>query len=236
MRRSETINTALAVAESVPVRSTEWEGVYADGRWLLTPNLVPGAVVYGEGLVREKGREFRRWDANRSKLAAYLKRGGRVWPFRRRSSVLYLGAGSGTTASHVSDVCAEGTVTAIEISPRSFRDLLVLSEKRPNLVPILGDASKPESYGGRVGSVDVLYQDVAQRDQDGIFLRNLDLVRSGGIGFLMVKARSADVSASPPAVFDSTKRTLSEAGIEVIDFRILEPFQADHGAVVVQKP
>src|SRR3989441_1255540 len=172
----------------------------------------------------------------RINLAAYLKRGGRVWPFRRRSSVLYLGAGSGTTASHVSDVCAEGTVTAIEISPRSFRDLLVLSEKRPNLVPILGDASKPESYGGRVGSVDVLYQDVAQRDQDGIFLRNLDLVRSGGIGFLMVKARSADVSASPPAVFDSTKRTLSEAGIEVIDFRILEPFQADHGAVVVQKP
>src|SRR3989441_10870559 len=94
----------------MPVRSTEWEGVYADGPWLLPRNLVPGAVVYGEGLVREKGREFRRWDANRSKLAAYLKRGGRVWPFRFRSSVLYLGAGSGTTASHVSDVCADGAV------------------------------------------------------------------------------------------------------------------------------
>src|SRR5213593_115138 len=101
----------------MPVRSTEWEGVYADGPWLLTRNLVPGAVVYGEGLVREKGREFRRWDANRSKLAAYLKRGVRVWPFRFRSSVLYLGAGSGTTASHVSDVCADGTVAAVEISP-----------------------------------------------------------------------------------------------------------------------
>src|SRR3989442_8368450 len=100
MRRSETINTALAVAESVPVRSTEWEGVYADGRWLLTPNLVPGAVVYGEGLVREKGREFRRWDANRSKLAADLERCGRVCPFRRRSSALYLSPRSGATASH----------------------------------------------------------------------------------------------------------------------------------------
>src|SRR2546428_776076 len=197
----------------MPVRSTEWEGVYADGPWLLTRNLVPGAVVYGEGLVREKGREFRRWDANRSKLAAYLKRGGRVWPFRFRSSVLYLGAGSGTTASHVSDVCADGTVTAVEISPRSFRDLLALSEKRPNLVPILGDAAKPESYGGRIGSADILYQDVAQRDQDGIFLRNLDLLRSGGIGFLMVKARSADVSASPPTAFESTKRTLSDAAV-----------------------
>ncbi len=220
----------------MPVRSTEWEGVYADGPWLLTRNLVPGAVVYGEGLVRRGDGEFRRWDANRSKLAAYLKRGGRVWPFRIRSSVLYLGAGSGTTASHVSDVCADGTVTAVEISPRSFRDLLALSERRPNLVPILGDAAKPESYGGRIGSVDVVYQDVAQRDQEGIFLRNLELVRSGGTGFLMMKARSADVSASPAKIFDSTKRTLADAGIEVIDFRHLEPFQADHGALVVRKP
>ncbi len=159
-----------------------------------------------------------------------------MWPFLLPSTVLYLGAGSGTTASHVSDVCADGIVTAVEISPRSFRDLLALSEKRPNLVPILGDAAKPESYRARIGSVDILYQDVAQRDQDGIFLRNLDLVRSGGTGFLMVKARSADVSASPAKVYDTTKRRLAGAGVEVIDFRNLEPFQADHGAVVVQKP
>ena len=220
----------------MPVRSTEWEGVYTDGPWLLTRNLVPGAVVYGESLVRGNDGEFRRWDANRSKLAAYLKRGGRVWPFHLRSSVLYLGAGSGTTASHVSDVCADGTVTVVEISPRSFRDLLALSEKRPNLVPILGDAAKPESYGGRTGPVDIVYQDVAQRDQEGIFLRNLELVRSGGTGFLMMKARSADVSASPAKIFESTKRTLADAGIEVIDFRNLEPFQSDHGAIVVRKP
>ena len=220
----------------MPVRSTEWEGVYAEGPWLLTRNLIPGAVVYGEGLVHGSDGEFRRWDANRSKLAAYLKRGGRVWPFLLPSTVLYLGAGSGTTASHVSDVCADGIVTAVEISPRSFRDLLALSEKRPNLVPILGDAAKPESYRARIGSVDVLYQDVAQRDQDGIFLRNLDLLRSGGTGFMMVKARSADVSASPAKVYDRTKRTLADAGVEVIDFRNLEPFQADHGAVVVRKP
>ncbi|OLD91710.1 hypothetical protein AUG86_00570 [Euryarchaeota archaeon 13_1_20CM_4_64_14] len=220
----------------MPVRSTEWEGVYADGPWLLTRNLVPGAVVYGEGLVRGRDGEFRRWDANRSKLAAYLKRGGRVWPFRLRSSVLYLGAGSGTTVSHVSDICADGTVTAVEISPRSFRDLLALAEKRPNLVPILGDAAKPEPYAGRLGSVDVVYQDVAQRDQEAIFLRNFELVRSGGTGFLMMKARSADISASPAKIFESTKRTLAEAGTEVIDFRNLEPFQADHGVLVVRKP
>jgi len=159
-----------------------------------------------------------------------------VWPFRPRSTVLYLGAGSGTTVSHVSDVCAEGTISAVEISPRSFRDLLTLAEKRPNLVPILGDAEKPESYRGRVGSPDILYQDVAQRDQEGIFLRNLDLLPSGGTGFLIVKARSADVSASPVQVFESTRRALAKAGFEPVDFRTLEPFQADHGALVIVKP
>ena len=219
----------------MPVRSTEWEGVYADGPWLLTRNLVPGAVVYGEGLVRGSDGEFRRWDANRSKLAAYLKRGGRVWPFRLRSSVLYLGAGSGTTASHVSDICADGTVTAVEISPRSFRDLLSLAEKRPNLIPILGDAAKPESYAGRIGSLDVLYQDVAQQDQDGIFLRNLDLLGTGGIGFLMVKARSVDVSADPKAVYAAVRRGLASHGLEVLDVRPLDPLEADHAAIVVRK-
>ena len=220
----------------MPVRPTEWEGVFADGPWLCTRNLVPGAAVYGESLVRDGGGEFRRWDANRSKLAAYLKRGGLAWPFRRSSSVLYLGAGSGTTVSHVSDVCSEGTVAAVEISPRSFRSLLALSEKRSNLVPILGDAARPDSYGGRIGSADVLYQDVAQRDQPAIFLRNVNLLRSGGIGFLIVKARSADVAESPKRVFEAAKRELEVANLKVLDTRILAPYQEDHAAVVVQKP
>ena len=219
----------------MPVRSTEWEGVYSDGPWLLTRNLVPGAVVYGEGLLRSGDEEFRRWDANRSKLAAYLKIGGRMWPFRTASSVLYLGAGTGTTVSHVSDVCVDGMIIAVEISPRTFRDLLALAERRPNLLPVLGDAAKPESYGGRIGSVDVLYQDVAQRDQERIFLQNLEFLRVGGTGFLMVKARSVDVAVSPAKVYESTRRALLEAGLEVVDLRTLDPFQADHAALVVRK-
>src|SRR2546422_1710965 len=189
----------------MPVRSTKWEGVYSDGPWLLTRNLVPGTTVYGEGLVGSDRGELRRWDANRSKLAAYLKVRGSVWPFRPTSSVLYLGAGNGTTASHVSDLCFQGTVTGVEISPRAFRDLLALSEKRLNLIPILGDAAKPETYQGRVGSVDVLYQDVAQRDQGSIFLRNMASVRSGGTGFLMIKSRSKDVAAKPSAVYEAIR-------------------------------
>jgi fibrillarin-like pre-rRNA processing protein len=220
----------------MPVRPTKWEGVYSEGPWLLTLNLVPGATVYGEGLVRSGDVEFRRWDANRSKLAAYLKCGGHRWGFREETSVLYLGAGSGTTVSHVSDICRRGTITAIEVSSRSFRNLLSLAEARANLVPVLGDATKPESYASHVGVVDILYQDVAQRDQERIFLKNLPLVRPGGFGYLMIKARSHDVAAVPMRVFDAAKRTLAAAGLKPVDFRILAPFQEDHAALVVQKP
>jgi len=218
------------------IRPTEWDGVFTDGPWFLTRNLVPGVSVYGEGLPTEGDIEYRRWDANRSKLAAYLRCGGRVWPFRESSSVLYLGASSGTTVSHVSDVCPRGMITAVEVSSRSFRDLLRIAEARPNLVPILGDAAKPESYGRRVGAVDVLYQDIAQRDQDGIFRKNLEWLRSGGIGFLMVKARSEDVAAAPMDVYEAAKNSLSAARLTILDLRLLSPYQDDHAALVVQKP
>jgi fibrillarin-like pre-rRNA processing protein len=218
------------------IRPTEWDGVYTDGPWLLTRNLVPGISVYGEALPPEGGVEYRRWDANRSKLAAYLWCGGRRWPFRDATSALYLGAGSGTTVSHLSDICPNGMIIAIEISPRAFRGLLKVAEARRNVVPILGDATKPESYGSRVGRVDVLYQDIAQRNQEGIFQGNLEWLRPGGVGFLMVKSRSEDVAADPGEVYRAAKRKLSASGLHIIDLRVLSPYQTDHAALVVQKP
>jgi fibrillarin-like pre-rRNA processing protein len=218
------------------IRPTEWEGVYTDGPWLLTRNMVPGVSVYGESLPREGGAEYRRWDANRSKLAAYLRSGGRVWGFREASTVLYLGAGSGTTVSHVSDICREGSVSAIEISARAFRDILRLAERRANLLPILGDATKPEAYRVHMRPVDVLYQDVAQREQPQIFLKNLEFLRPGGIGYLIVKARSEDVAASPSRIYEAARRALEAAGLVVLDLRVLAPFQEDHAALVVRKP
>jgi fibrillarin-like pre-rRNA processing protein len=101
---------------------------------------------------------------------------------------------------------------------------------------VLGDATKPETYGGRLGAVEVLYQDVAQRDQAGIFLKNIEWVQNGGLGYLMVKARSEDMAASPPRIFEAAKRELVNAGLKILDFRILAPYQLDHAALVVEKP
>jgi fibrillarin-like pre-rRNA processing protein len=217
------------------IRATEWQGVFTDGPWLLTRNLVPGVSVYGESLPSVDGVEYRRWDANRSKLAAYLRCGGRVWPFQEHTSILYLGAGSGTTVSHLSDICHRGTIAAIEISPRTFRDLLKMAEVRSNILPMLGDAAKPEVYSSWVGPVSVLYQDVAQRGQEGVFQKNLGSLQPRGIGFLMIKSRSEDVAANPSDVYEAVKRKIAGAAIKVLDLRGLAPYQTDHAALVVQK-
>ncbi len=43
---------------------------------LLTRNLTPGKTVYDEKLVREGDIEYREWNPRKSKLAAFLMKGG----------------------------------------------------------------------------------------------------------------------------------------------------------------
>ena len=120
--------------------------VFSERRNLYTVSRCPGVRVYGERLVNSNGTEYREWNPARSKLSAYLMCGGKTFPFSKDSKVLYLGAASGTTSSHVSDICNEGKVYCVEFAPRSFRDLVKTTEKRDNMIPILGDATKPEEY------------------------------------------------------------------------------------------
>lgn len=218
------------------LRPSRYEGVFSDARDFFTLNLVPERDVYGEKLLTSQGREFRRWDPFRSKLAALMHKGCPAWPFKPDSAVLYLGAASGTTASHLSDICSRGRLYCIEISPRVFQKLLDVCSVRPNMMPFLGDANRPESYRGLFGAVDVVYQDIAQRDQLPIFLKNLPLMKPGGIGFLMIKARSVDVSANPKAVYAETAKGLGTAGYEALDPVELGPFEKDHAAFLVTKP
>jgi len=223
------------VSCGVQIRPSDISHVYTDGERLYTENLVPGVAVYGERLVAQEGVEYRQWDPRRSKLAALLKKGVGVFPFGRRTDVLYLGAAQGTTVSHLSDICSEGTIYAVEMSRRAFQKLFDLSEKRSNVMPILADAEKPEAYERIVGPVAALYQDVAQRDQVGIFRRNLKFLRPGGFGVLMVKARSADVAAKPRAVYARVRRELEAAGIDIVQETELDPFEKDHAAFLVEK-
>ncbi|KAI3905072.1 hypothetical protein MKX01_017318, partial [Papaver californicum] len=109
------------------------------------------------------------WNPFRSKLAAaILGVVDNIW-IVHGARVLYLGAASGTTVSHVSDlvgpISLTGGVYAVEFSHRSERDLVNMAKKRTNVIPIIEDARHPAKYRMLVGMVDVIFSDVAQPDQ-----------------------------------------------------------------------
>ena len=203
---------------------------------LYTINLVPNQNVYGEKLVMENNAEYREWDAFKSKLASCILKGSLNIGIRKDDAVLYLGSASGTTVSHVSDIVGnEGFVFAVDIAPRVMRDLVFLCYKRKNIAPVLADANKIDILKERISAVDVLYQDVAQKNQVEIFLKNAGLfLRNGAYALLAVKARSMDVTKQPKQIFREVKEKLEKA-LTIIDYRELEPFQKDHCMFICKK-
>ena len=188
--------------------------------------------VYGERIIGG----YRIWDPFRSKLAALLLKSGRTGlpGLSKESRILYLGAATGTTVSHISDIVRDGVVYAVEVSPRSMRQLLALCESRNNIIPILGDAARPKSYSSLVEPVDLLYQDVAQRNQAEIASSNsARYLKKGGTLILMIKSRSIDVTLSPQDVCRSEIDKLK--GLEVLHTIDLLPYHHDHRAVVAKK-
>ena len=209
-------------------------GVYEIDGELYTKSWTPGFRVYGEKIININGEEYRHWDAYRSKLAGAIKNGLRTFPFSPQSSVLYLGASSGTTVSHLSDILREGIIFAVEISSVMMSLLMKNVVKyRENVIPILADANKPEEYD-EIGTVDVIYQDVAQRNQAEILLKNSRFLRERGIAMFCVKSQSIDVTADPAEIFEEVKNEVSKA-FEVVEEIPLEPYDEEHLFLVLRK-
>ncbi|USZ72482.1 fibrillarin-like rRNA/tRNA 2'-O-methyltransferase [Natronosalvus halobius] len=186
-----------------------------------------GEPVYGE----PTDGPWRAWDPSRSKLGAMLELGMDTG-LEGGETVLYLGAASGTTVSHVADF--SGPTYAVEFAPRPTRDLLEAAASRPRLFPLLKDARKPETYAHVVESnVDVVVQDVATRGQADVAVRNRQFLDEDGRLLLAVKARSEDVTADPDAVFERVREELEES-YEVLDVRRLDAFHVDHLGVVAR--
>jgi len=223
------------------MKQTQLQGIYEQKkgkrRILYTRNLTPGRTVYDEKLVREGKIEYREWNPRKSKLAAFLMKGGNQIGIKDSYTVLYLGASYGTTASHVSDIVGKGGfVFALDFAPRVMRDLVFLCEERNNIAPLFFDANKPQDYEGRLKKpVDVVYMDIAQREQAEIFLKNVEIfLKKGGFCLLAVKARSIDVTKKPGVIFKEVRKKLEEKLI-IVDYKTLEPFEMDHAMFVCKK-
>ncbi len=186
-----------------------------------------GKAVYGEPVADG----WRAWNPHRSKVGAMYELGMEPG-LESGDSVLYLGAANGTTASHVADVC--GLTYAVEFAARPMHDLLSVAESRENLFPLLKDARKPETYAHVVESgLDVLLQDVATRGQARVARANRQFLHDDGRLCLAIKARSEDATRDPADVFADALDELRET-YTILDSRRLDPFHADHLAVVAE--
>lgn len=207
---------------------------------LVTKNLVPGDAVYGEKRISvEEGEikiEYRAWNPFRSKLAAAILGGVDNIHMKPGTKVLYLGAASGTTVSHVSDIVGpEGLVYAVEFSHRSGRDLINVAKKRTNIVPIIEDARHPHKYRMLVGMVDTIFADVAQPDQARIVAINAHhFLKNTGHVVISIKANCIDSTAAAEAVFAGEVTKLREEKIKPQEQITLEPYERDHAVVVGQ--
>lgn len=215
-----------------------WTTLEDGSRRLATVNLTPRKNVYGERLVRFKRKEYRLWDPYRSKFAAAILKGLETVPIQPHHKVLYLGAASGTTASHVSDIVGEkGYVYCIEFAARAIRELVNnVCAFRSNMSPVLADARLPERYSTLVGKVDDVYCDIAQPEQARVLADNADLfLVDGGWVMLAVKAQSIDVTREPSEIYEQEINIMKARGFSISEVVHLEPYDKAHAMIVAKK-
>ncbi|MBA3976863.1 MAG: fibrillarin-like rRNA/tRNA 2'-O-methyltransferase [Nitrosopumilus sp.] len=203
-------------------------------KYLATQNLIKGNSVYGEKIVKYEDIEYRYWDPFRSKLAGAILKGLRENPIKESSKVLYLGASTGTTVSHVSDIIGNnGIVFPVEPSVRVARELLEnVSSKRNNIIPILSDARNYLKYPGYFGIVDVVYSDIAQPDQTMIAIDNSkSYLKDNGDLLIIIKTRSIDVLTDPKIVTQNEAKKLEANNFTISQIINLEPFEKDHSLI-----
>ncbi|MGC8651823.1 MAG: fibrillarin-like rRNA/tRNA 2'-O-methyltransferase [Candidatus Micrarchaeia archaeon] len=214
-----------------------FDGVYMIGGKLATLNLAKGRRVYNEELVNIEGREYRLWNPYRSKLAAAMLKGLKRMAIKSGSSVLYLGAATGTTSSHVSDIVGrEGSVYAIELSERNMRELIKVCESRANMVPILADARDSSVYAQYIEAeaCNVIYQDVSTKEQAKVLLENSRFLKRGGIAYFIVKSQSISISSRPESIYEKELNLLKDK-FKVLEKFGLEPYDSLHLFTVLEK-
>ncbi|MCW1292494.1 MAG: fibrillarin-like rRNA/tRNA 2'-O-methyltransferase [Candidatus Rehaiarchaeum fermentans] len=199
------------------------------GKLLYTKNLVPGVSVYGENLRVINGIEYREWNPKASKLAACIIEGFDL-KLEANSTVLYLGASSGSSISHLSDILVNGKIYGVEISKEMIVRLINLAEKRKNIYPIFDDARNIDNYKDLVNDSVFLYQDIPQFDQVDIFLKNLSIIKEKK-GLLVVKTKSIAVNKKLKEVLELVRKQLKS--VKIIKEKVLYPYYPDHVGFLV---
>jgi len=227
-------------SSQVIIQPHRHEGIFiARGKddQLLTLSYDLEKSVYGEKRIQAffkgESKQFRVWNPYRSKLGASVLNGIKKIPISPGMKILYLGAASGTTVSHVSDIIGNtGVVYAVEFANRPGRELCSMAQRRNNIVPIIEDARMPNKYRLLVQMVDGIFSDVAQPDQTEIVMKNADMfLKKGGLLMIIIKASCVDTLAIPEEVFANEINKLRIEGYNPQEQQTLEPYQRHHAVI-----
>ena len=197
---------------------------------LITKNLKPGNQLYGENIKMINNSEYRTWDPFRSKMSAAILNSNKNL-VNSGDNILYLGASTGTTVSHLSDIVGStGLIYGIEVAHRVASKFIEKVVKiRNNVIPIIIDARYPEKYVNIFDKVDIVYCDIAQQDQTFIAIKNcLKYLKVNGYLILVIKARSIDVTKNPKDIFKQEIKKLKDNNFKIMEEINLEPFDHDH--------
>ena len=206
--------------------------------WIGTINLVKGETVYNEKLFSKGDIEYRTWDSYKSKLAACVQEGMKNIPQLRSSRILYLGASTGTTVSHLSDIMgsSSGEIIALEFSIKAARRLIQLANNRTNIIPLVADARKPGEYATSVGTVDFIFQDISQVNQTQIFIDNVNaFLKKDCKAIYIVKAASIDTTRSASDVTKEQVDLLEKEGYTILEVLDISKYEKEHRAIIISK-
>lgn len=213
-----------------------FDGIYKEEKKIFTINLTPKKKVYGEKLVVKYNVEYREWNPFKSKYCAGIINGLKESIFKKGKSVLYLGSAEGTTVSHVSDIVGcQNDIFCVDLSEIAMQKLTNLSETRNNILPILCDANKTNEFEEYLEDrVDSLFQDISQRNQTEIFVKNSKFLKKEGLGALSLKTRSISQNKKESEILEIEKNKLNGV-FDILQVINLEPFEKSHYLILVKK-
>jgi len=150
---------------------------------------------------------------------------------------LYLGASSGTTISHLSDIAYSGIIYGVEFAERSIRQLIQSTSRRNNIIPILEDVRYPQNYAKSIFSnIDLIYQDISQPNQAEIAIKNCNYyLKKDGILIFAIKSQSIDSIRKSEDVYAQEKKILEEAGYNIIESVNIHRYAANHIILIVKR-
>jgi hypothetical protein len=110
--------------------------------------------------------------------------------------------------------------------------IITASRLTIGLPAIVEDARMPNRYRMLVSAVDVVFADVAQRDQARIVIHNAQsFLKDGGHVLISIKASCIDSTAAPETIFAAEVEKLKESQFKPIEQVTLEPYERDHAMV-----